>query len=113
MADEVVPGGSFWQPRLFSVREANALVPKLLEVFARVRAELERARREEKDPEELVLPLLTEIVEIGIEVKSIEASSTSAASLRTRASTSAGNSPRSASRIGTRSRAASLDASRS
>ncbi len=70
--DDAVPSGSFWQPRLFSVSEANALVPRLLEVFARVRAELDAARREGRDPEERVLPMLTEIVEIGIEVKAID-----------------------------------------
>ena len=72
MQDDAVPGGSFWQPRLFSVGEANALVPRMLEIFAAVRAELEAARREGRDPEERVLPLLTEIAEAGVEVKAID-----------------------------------------
>lgn len=72
MAEDVVPGGQYWQPRLFAVAEANALVPRLLEIFARVRAELDAARREQRDPEERVLPLLQEIVEAGVEVKAID-----------------------------------------
>lgn len=70
--DDAVPGGAFWQPRMFSVAEANALVPRLRETFARVRTELDAAKREGRDPEETVLPMLQEVVEIGIEVKSID-----------------------------------------